>query len=110
MTITEAPARTHNVQVRTDLSGKPLAIRHDGQIWLVDPTAESRHWQGLDAVQDSRGTAAVVAGDLVSSEYWRVQVRTDSTSACRVATLRRETLSTQWLLENISDAEEVTVD
>ena len=36
-TTAEAPTQTHHLQVRTDPAGKPLAVRHDGQIWLVDP-------------------------------------------------------------------------
>lgn len=38
----------------------------------------------------------------------RVQVRPDTHSSLRTATLRRNPLSTQWLLESISDAEETT--
>ncbi|MCB5275931.1 hypothetical protein BJG92_03485 [Arthrobacter sp. SO5] len=104
----EAPTLNNDVQVRTDPAGKPLAIRHDGQIWLVDPATDSQHWFGRDAWWDSRRTAAVGSGDLVSIEYWRVQVRPDSSSALRTATLRREPFSARWLLENISDAEETT--
>jgi hypothetical protein len=102
-TTIEAPTQTHDLQVRTDPAGKPLAIRHDGRIWLVDPDTESRHWFGRDAWWDTRRTAAVGSGDLVSIEYWRVQVRTGSNSALRTFTLRRNPLSTQWLLESISD-------
>jgi hypothetical protein len=107
-TTIEAPARTSTLQVRTDPAGKPLAIRHDGQIWLVDPDTESQHWYGRDAWWDTRRTAAVGSGDLVSIEYWRVQVRSGTNSALRTATLRRDPLSTQWLLESISDADETT--
>ena len=39
----------------------------------------------------------------MSIEYWRVQVRLGSNSALRTFTLRRNPLTTQWLLENISD-------
>jgi hypothetical protein len=107
-TIIEAPARTNDLQVRTDPAGKPLAIRHDGRIWLVDPDTESRHWHGRDAWWDTRRTAAVGSGDLVSIEYWRVQVRSDARSDLRTATLCRDPLSTQWLLDSISDADEAT--
>ncbi|MEC5181282.1 hypothetical protein [Arthrobacter sp. CG_A4] len=104
----EAPTQINDHQVRTDAAGKPLAIRHDGRIWLVDPATDSRHWCGRDAWWDTRRTAAVGSGDLVSIEFWRVQVRLDSTSALRTATLRREPLSPQWLLDNVSDADETT--
>ena len=107
-TITDTAPQTHDLQVRTDPAGKPLAIRHNGTIWLVDPDTESRHWYGRDAWWDTRRTAAVGSGDLVSIEYWQVQVRSGTRSVLRTATLRREPLSTHWLLENISDAEETT--
>jgi hypothetical protein len=100
----EAPAQTHDLQVRTDPAGKPLAILHDGDIWLVDPDTESQHWYGRDAWWDTRHTAAVGSGDLVSIEFWRVQVRLGSSgSALRTFTLRRSPLSTQWLLDGIID-------
>ena len=102
----EAPTRNNDVQVRTDPAGKPLAIRHDGRIWLVDPGTEPQHWFGGEACWDTRRTAAVGSGDLVSIEYWRLQVRSDTHSALRTATLRREPLSTRWLLEDISGGEE----
>ncbi|AOT03246.1 hypothetical protein [Arthrobacter sp. U41] len=107
-TTIEAPTQTNDFQVRTDPAGKPLAIRHDGRIWLVDPDTESQHWFGRDAWWDTRRTAAVGSGDLVSIEFWRVQVRTDSSSALRTVMLRREPLSTQWLLDSISDCHEAT--
>jgi hypothetical protein len=97
-TTIETPTQTNDLQVRTDPTGKPLAIRHDGQIWLVDPDTESQHWYGRDAWWDTRRTAALGSGDLVSIEFWRVQVRR-SNAALRTVTLRREPLSTHWLLE-----------
>jgi hypothetical protein len=107
-TTIEAPTQTNELQVRTDPAGKPLAIRHDGRIWLVDPNTDSQHWFGRDAWWHTRRTAAVGSGDLVSIEFWQVQVRSGTHSALRTATLRWEPLSTQWLLENISDADETT--
>ncbi|WP_104141253.1 hypothetical protein [Arthrobacter sp. ZGTC131] len=104
MTLTpEAPARTHDFQVRTDPAGTPLAIRYDGRIWIVDPDTDTQHWYGRDAWWDSRRTAAVGSGDTVSIEYWRVQARLNTASALRTFTLRREPLATQWLLESIDD-------
>ncbi len=79
MTLTsEAHTRTDDVQVRFDQAGKPLAIRHDGRIWIVDPDTESQHWFGRDDWWDTRRTAAMGSGDMVSVEYWRVQVRIES--------------------------------
>ena len=99
----EAPTQTRDLQVRTDAAGNPLAIRHDGRIWLVDPATAPRHWFGRDARRDTPCTAAAGSGEPVSVEYWRVQVRLSSNSALRTFTLRRDPLATQWLLENISD-------
>ncbi|MET3721274.1 MULTISPECIES: hypothetical protein [unclassified Arthrobacter] len=101
--------QTHDLQVGTDPAGKPLAIRNHGQIWLVDPDTDSQHWYGRDAWWDTRRTAAVDSGDLVSIEYWRVQVRQGTSgSALRTFTLRRNPLSPHWLLESISDGDETT--
>ena len=86
------------VDVRFTLAGIPLAVRHEGRIWAV--AADPVHW----SARDTRRTAAVGSGDLVSIEYWRVQVRLGSHSALRTFTLRRNPLTTRWLLETISDA------
>jgi hypothetical protein len=106
-TITDAPApQTRELQVRTDPAGKPLAIRYNGTIWLVDPDTDCQHWFGRDAWWDTRRTAAVGSGDLVSIEFWRLQVRPGTHSELRTVTLRREPLSTHWVLESISDVDE----
>jgi hypothetical protein len=89
------------VDVRFTLAGTPLAVRHEGRIWAV--AADPVHWFARDAWWDTRRTAAVGSGDLVSVEYWRVQVRLGSNSTLRTFTLRRNPLTTQWLLESISD-------
>lgn len=89
------------VDVRFTPAGTPLAVRFDGRIWAV--AADPVHWFTRDAWWNTRRTAAVGSGDLVSIEYWRVQVRLGSNSALRTFTLRREPLSTQWVLESISD-------
>jgi hypothetical protein len=101
-TSSEAPARTDIVQVRLGPAGNPLAIRHDGRIWLVDPDTDSQHWFARDSWWDTRRNAAVGSGDIVSIEYWRLQVLGNN-SALRTFTLRREPLATQWLLESIDD-------
>lgn len=98
-----APTQSPDLQVRTGPAGKPLAVRHDGTIWLVDPDTDSQHWFGRDSWWNTRRTAAVGSGDLVSIEYWRVQVRLSSNSALRTFELRRDPLSEQWLLESITD-------
>jgi hypothetical protein len=90
------------VDVRFTPAGTPLAVRHEGRIWAV--AADPVHWFDRDAWWDTRRTAAVGSGDLVSVEYWRVQVRLGSSSALRTFTLRRNPLTTRWLLESISDA------
>ncbi|MEO3935010.1 hypothetical protein WMO79_19625 [Micrococcaceae bacterium Sec7.4] len=90
-----------DVDVRFTPAGTPLAVRFDGRIWAV--AADPVHWFTRDAWWDTRRTAAVGSGDLVSIEYWRVQVRLGSNSVLRTFTLRRNPLSVQWLLESISD-------
>ncbi|MBT2538969.1 hypothetical protein [Arthrobacter sp. ISL-69] len=103
MTISsEAPARTHIVQVRLGPAGNPMAIRHDGRIWLVDPDTASQHWFTRDSWWHTRRNATVGSGNLVSVEHWRVQVL-GSNSALRTFELRRAPLSEQWLLESITD-------
>jgi hypothetical protein len=89
------------VDVRFTPAGTPLAVRFDGRIWAV--AADPVHWFTRDAWWNTRRTAAVGSGDLVSIEYRRVQVRLGSNSTLRTFTLRRNPLSTQWLLESISD-------
>jgi hypothetical protein len=82
-------------------AGTPLAVRHEGRIWAV--AADPVHWFTRDSWWDTRRGAAVGSGDLVSIEYWRVQVRLGSASALRTFELRRDPLSEQWLLESIAD-------
>ena len=89
------------VDVRFTPAGTPLAVRVDGRIWAV--AADPVHWFTRDAWWNTRRSAAVGSGDLVSVEFWQLQVRLGSNSALRTFTLRREPLSTQWLLESISD-------
>jgi hypothetical protein len=89
------------VDVRFTPAGTPLAVRHEGRVWAV--AADPVHWFARDSWWDTRRTAAVGSGDLVSVEYWRVQVRPGPNSALRSFTLRRNPLSTRWLLENITD-------
>jgi hypothetical protein len=104
MTLTpEAPTCTTDVvQVRLDPDGKPLAVRHDGRIWIVDPDTDSQHWFARDSWWETRRTAAVGSGDIVSVEYWRVQVL-GTNSALRTFALRREPLATQWFLESVTE-------
>lgn len=90
-----------DVDVRFTPAGTPLAVRFDGRIWAV--AADPVHWFTRDAWWNTGRSAALGSGDLVSIEYWRVQVRLGSNSALRTFTLRRNPLSAQWLLESISD-------
>lgn len=100
-----ATAKTPGLQVRTDPTGKPLAIRHNGQIWLVDPATESHHLPGRDARRTTQPGAAAHGGEPDGVECWRVHARLGSTTALRIFTLRRERTSNQWGLENISDGD-----
>jgi hypothetical protein len=89
------------VDVRFRATDAPLAVRYDGRVWAV--VAEPLHWFSRDSWWETRRTAARGSGDLVSIEHWRLQVRLGSSSALRTFTLRRNPLSTQWLLDDISD-------
>ncbi|SDL40767.1 hypothetical protein [Arthrobacter sp. ok362] len=89
------------VDVRFTPAGTPLAVRHEGRIWAV--AAEPVHWFDRDSWWDTQSTAAVGSGDLVSIEYWRLQVRLSTNSVLRTFDLRRDPLSDQWLLESITD-------
>ena len=89
------------MEVRFTAAGTPLAVRHEGRVWAV--AAEPVHWFTRDAWWETRRTAPVGVGNLVDIEYWRVQVSLSSNSALRTFTLRREPLSTDWLLESITD-------
>jgi hypothetical protein len=100
----EAPIQTRELHVRTGPEGKPLAVRHDGKIWLVDPETEPQRWLGGNASRDGRRAAAAEGGDPVSVEYWRIQVRLGASSALRTFTLRREPSGGRWLLDDINDA------
>jgi hypothetical protein len=90
-----------DVNVRFTPAGTPLAVRFDDRIWAV--AADPVHWFTRDAWWNTRRTASVGSGDLVSIEYWQAQVRLGSNSTLRTFTLRRNPLSAQWLLESISD-------
>lgn len=87
--------------VRFTPAGHPLAVRYNGRIWAV--MADPVHWFARESWWDTRRTAAVGSGDVVSVEYWRVQVGLASNSALRTFTLRHDPLSSQWLLESIAD-------
>ena len=89
------------MDVRFTPAGTPLAVRHEGRLWAV--AADPVHWFARDAWWDTRSTAAVGSGDLVSIECWRVQVRLGSNSALRTFEMRRGPLSEQWLLASITD-------
>lgn len=99
----EHPITGHGIDVRFSLDGTPLAVRHDGRIWMVDPDVHSAHWFTRDAWWEHRTRAAIGTGDVVSVEYWQVQAKLPTAGAeLRTFTLRREPLATQWDLESIS--------
>lgn len=103
MDATTGPAVLNTVvDVRFTAAGVPLAIRYDGHVWSVaaDPFhwfARNNWWESGQGAQRGRGA------DLVSVEYWKVQVRLTSTSALRTFTLRRDPGLPHWILESVSD-------
>ncbi|MBT8162249.1 MULTISPECIES: hypothetical protein [Arthrobacter] len=70
------------VDVRFSPAGLPLALRHDGHLWVV--TDEPVHWSGADI------------------EFWQVQGKLSSTAAPRTFLLHRDPGAAQWLLESVS--------
>ena len=98
----EAPHTLLEVAVRFSSDGTPLAVRHDGRIWAVDPDVHAAHWFARDAWWDTRRSAPLGVGNVVDIEFWRVQVRGSSQGPLLTMTLRLAPLSTQWLLESIS--------
>lgn len=99
----ESPTTDQEVAVRFSPDGTPLAIRHDGRIWMVDPDVHTAHWFTRDAWWEHRDRAAVGTGDVVSIEHWQVQAKLPQASGeLRTFTLRREPLATGWQLESIS--------
>lgn len=90
------------VDVRFTAAGVPLAVRYDGRVWSV--AADSFHWFGRTNWWESAQPAPRGGGEnLVSVEYWRVQVRLTSSSALRTFTLRRDPRSAHWMIESLSD-------
>jgi hypothetical protein len=99
----EKPQTRPDVAIRFSPDGTPMAIRHDGRIWMVDPDVHTAHWYTRDAWWETRNRAAIGTGDLVSVERWQVQAALPVAGAeLRTFTLRREPLATQWHLESIS--------
>jgi hypothetical protein len=89
------------VDVRFTPAGNPLAVRYNGRVWAV--MADPVHWFTRDAWWDTRRSVPVGIGNVVDIEHLRVQVGLAANSALRTFTLRRDPLSSQWLLESITD-------
>ena len=104
--MTLAPEHPHNtrhlpeVAVRFSPDGTPLAVRHDGKIWMADPALHTNHWYSRDAWWETRDRAPRGTGDVVSVEHWQFQAQSQGLEA--TLQLRREPLSEQWLLESLS--------
>ena len=90
------------VDVKFTAAGAPLAVRYDGRVWSV--ATEPFHWFTRNNWWESGQRAPQGAGeDLVSVEYWRVQVRLTSASSLRTFTLRREPRGSHWVLESVTN-------
>lgn len=97
-----APANETTLNARVDVrfspTGRPLAVRYDGRVWAV--AEEPVHWFERDSWWETRRTAPV--GNIVDTDYWRLQVRLTARSALRTFLLRRDPAASQWMLESIS--------
>lgn len=100
--IVDGPGRHEPVEVRFTAAGKPLAVRYQGRVWAV--AADPFHWFTRTDWWKHGHSAARGSGDLVSVEFWRIQVRLTASASLRTLTLRREPASEEWLLDGISDA------
>lgn len=89
------------IQVRFTSAGVPLAVRYQDRVWAV--AADPVHWFTRADWWNQVRSAAKGSGDLVSVEYWRVQVRLTAAASLRTFTLRREPMTEQWLLDDVSD-------
>lgn len=100
--VTEPVPVNAEVDVRFTSAGVPLAVRYDGRVWSV--AADPCHWFDRHDWWKSGQPAPRSSGDdLVSVEYWRVQLRLTSTSSLRTFTLRRDPRAPAWVLEAVSD-------
>ena len=101
MTATAASEATQTmVEVRFSPTGQPLAVRHEGRVWVV--TEEPVHWFERDSWWERRRTAPLGVGNIVDIEFWRVQVKLSANAALRTFLLRREPAAAEWQLESIS--------
>ncbi|WP_159701296.1 hypothetical protein [Arthrobacter sp. 18067] len=98
----ESPTTGHVVNVRFSPDGTPLAIRHDGRIWMVDPDVHTAHWFTRDTWWETGNRAASGTDDLVGVEHWRVQATLSANAALRTFLLRLDPAADRWVLESIS--------
>ncbi|MFK4637140.1 hypothetical protein [Paenarthrobacter histidinolovorans] len=98
-TANETTLRTP-VEVRFSPTGRPLAVRHDGRVWVV--AEEPVHWFERDSWWEKRRTAPLGVGNIVDIEFWRVQVRLTANATPRTFLMRRDPTADGWLLESIS--------
>lgn len=98
----DTSVRHEPVGVRFTAAGSPLAVRYQGRVWAV--AADPFHWFTRSDWWNHGRSAAKGSGDLVSVEFWRVQVRLTAAASLRTFTLRREPASEEWFLDSITDA------
>lgn len=98
----DASAECEVVQVRFTSAGLPLAVRYQDRVWAV--AADPVHWFTRADWWNQGRSVAKGSGDLVSIEFWRVQVRLTAAASLYTFTLRREPSSDSWVLDEISDA------
>jgi hypothetical protein len=107
-TIADTAPQTHDTLVRLDTAGKPLAIRHDGRIWLVDPDTDS----GTGTDETPGGTPAAVrpsaAATWSASNTGKFRSAPAPTPPSGPRRSAGNPPATHWLLDNISDADKTT--
>lgn len=101
----EAPTRGVEIQIRFDGAGRPLALRWEGRLWVVDPATEPQHWFG-HWDECAGGTSATGSiDDGASLENWRAQVRLSAAARPRTLHLQKSPRSLAWHLVSIVDGD-----
>lgn len=93
------------VLVRFDRCNRPLAVRHDGRIWVVQPGTETVCWYTRRDGRNAEPSTADQGGDANSVENWRVRVRPAALSAIQLFHLQRDARSSVWRLLSVTDDE-----
>jgi hypothetical protein len=91
------------VLVRFDGWNRPLAVRYDDRIWVVENGSASVHWYSRPDGPEMVNPPVPRREDANGVENWRVQVRSAALSPIRVFLLQRDSQSSVWHLLGVTD-------